>query len=605
MAELYLARDPQTGSLRVIKRILPYLSGEPEFVQMFLDEARIAAQLHHPNIIEVFELGRIDESIFIAMEFVDGVDLRKLLGEELKRGKAVPHGIAAWVAAQICDGLHYAHNRVGLDGQPMQIIHRDISPQNVMVAFDGAVKLVDFGIAKAGSVVERSKPGVIKGKFLYLSPEQLSAEIIDHRADLFAIGTMLYEVTTGKSPFHKLTTEAVILAVRNEDPPPPHLTDPAYPRELSRIVMRCLSKDRTRRYQQADEIAHDLRAFLAALRRPTTLAEVALYTSELLGDEGERTTLHIPGLVSNPPTDLRLGGRRDQVATRPLPSASAPRALRPSTSERLPPPVMDLPEPPTLMARPKAEKPRGPTPASPARRPSRPHRARSTEGTDETAGSLTPSTGADRPALRAAARRSPPPSSLEEEDVSLTGDPGTVTAAPPPKLSSRRLLLVAAIVTALLVLVTLGARWGGASEAKAPGEPSQVAPPQAVSIEVSPPRIEGESTEQAQEEPEAAAEAQTEAEAEAPAEAEAQAEVAAEPVPLPPPEPVPVIFKAPKGTTIQAGKQKFIPERTYRLEPGPLKATYRCSNGQRGTATFNLEAGAQRTRALSISCRRK
>jgi eukaryotic-like serine/threonine-protein kinase len=295
MAELFLARDPQAAEQRVIKRILPYLSHEADFVQMFLDEARIAAQLHHENVIQLFELGRLHDSIFIAMEFVDGVDLRNLLQAELKRGGTVPIGIAAWIAARVCDGLHYAHNRVGLDGRPMEIIHRDISPQNVMVGYDGRVKLVDFGIARAGAFMERSKPGVIKGKFLYLSPEQLTQNPIDHRADLFALGTMLYEITTGKSPFHKITTEAVILAIRNEDPPPPHLASPQYPTELSRIVMRCLTKDRSRRYQQAGEIAADLTRFLAR-HAPTTQADVARYVAGVFGDDGERTVMNVPGL---------------------------------------------------------------------------------------------------------------------------------------------------------------------------------------------------------------------------------------------------------------------------------------------------------------------
>src|SRR5512140_1113148 len=249
MAELFLADDTTTHQQVVIKRILPYLSHEPEFVQMFLDEARIAAQLHQTNIIQVHELGKLQDSIFIAMEFVDGVDLRKILQEEIKLGLTVPYGIAAYVTAQVCAGLYYAHNATGVDGKPLGVIHRDVSPQNVMVGFDGRIKLVDFGIAKAGALMERSKPGVIKGKFLYLSPEQLSQDRIDHRADLFALGTMLYEVTVGKSPFHKPTTEAVIYAIRAEDPAPPHLIRPNYPQELSRIVMRCLQKDRGRRYQ--------------------------------------------------------------------------------------------------------------------------------------------------------------------------------------------------------------------------------------------------------------------------------------------------------------------------------------------------------------------
>jgi len=308
MAELFLAKDGTTGGEVVIKRILPYLSHEPEFVQMFLDEARIAAQLHHPNIIQVHELGKLQDSMFIAMEFVDGIDLRKLFQEESKLGFTIPYGVAALVTARVCQGLYYAHNATGVDGRKLGVIHRDVSPQNVMVGFDGRVKLVDFGISKATAVMERSKPGVIKGKFLYLSPEQLSQERIDHRADLFAMGSMLYELTTGKSPFYKPSTEAVIYAVRAEEPQSPTALKSDYPPELARIVMKCLVKDRNRRYQQADEIAHDLEVFLATTL-PTGEDELREYIDRLFGTDEDATRMAVEGQkpaplkpISKPPS---------------------------------------------------------------------------------------------------------------------------------------------------------------------------------------------------------------------------------------------------------------------------------------------------------------
>ncbi len=293
MAELYLAKDTRSNRMVVLKRILPYLAEEAEFLKMFLDEARIAGQLHHPNIVEVYELGRLEGSTFIAMEWVDGIDLRKVLRKEQERDAPIPPGIGAWVIARLCEALYHSHQRAGPDGKPLGIIHRDVSPQNVMVSYRGDVKLVDFGIAKATAWMSRSKPGVIKGKFLYLAPEQLTQDKLDHRADLFALGTLLYELTVGKSPFHRPTTEAVIYSIRMEDPEPPTAVLPGYPPMLSRIVMRCLEKDRDRRYQTADEVRAALDAFIQ-VEAPTTKEDVGQYIAGLFGDDDERTSVFVP-----------------------------------------------------------------------------------------------------------------------------------------------------------------------------------------------------------------------------------------------------------------------------------------------------------------------
>lgn len=329
MAELYLAKDPEAHRLVVIKRILPYLAQQTEFVQMFLDEARIAAQLHHPNIIQVHELGALQGSIFLAMEFVEGVDLRKILQAELAKRQLVPAKVAASLTAALCSGLDYAHKRKGSDGRPLGIIHRDISPQNLMVGFKGEVKLVDFGIAKATAFMERSQPGIIKGKFLYLSPEQLAQERVDHRADIFAVGTMLYEVTTGRSPFFKPTTEGVIYAIRAEDPPAPHLVSREVPVEISRVVMRCLMKDRAKRYQHAGEIQADLEEYLQEVKFGAD--EVRNYVSKLFGAEEERTQLFTgsegpatgelasPGELPGPPVDMSMHDQKtNPVRTNPV-----------------------------------------------------------------------------------------------------------------------------------------------------------------------------------------------------------------------------------------------------------------------------------------------
>jgi serine/threonine protein kinase len=301
MAEVFLARE-KGGGLVALKRILPHLAEQVEFVQMFLDEARIAAQLHHPNIVRTTDLGKLGSSIFLAMEYVHGVDLRRVLQRQAQAhpNGFIPLGVAVRIIVDATKGLVHAHECVGVDGRPLEIVHRDVSPQNVMVGFDGTVKLVDFGIARAGAFMAASKPGMIKGKFLYLSPEQIQKLKVDHRADLFAVGTLLYEATTGKSPFARPTGEAVILAIRSEEPVPPAARRAGFPPRLAAIIARCHEKDRDRRYQSAHEIIADLEDFLASTPGSDSAA-VQAYLGQLFGTEEERTRMHLPSKSAPPP----------------------------------------------------------------------------------------------------------------------------------------------------------------------------------------------------------------------------------------------------------------------------------------------------------------
>ncbi|MBX5482744.1 MAG: protein kinase [Myxococcaceae bacterium] len=646
MAELFLARDTRTDALVVIKRILPYLSTEAEFVQMFLDEARIAAQLDHPNVVQVHELGKLEESIFIAMEFVDGVDLRKILQEELDRGAALPPAIAAWIVARICDGLFYAHNRVGLDGVPLQIIHRDVSPQNVMVGYDGRVKLVDFGIAKANSYMERSKPGVIKGKFLYLSPEQLSHEGIDHRADLFAVGTMLYEITTGKSPFYKASTEAVILAIRGEEPPPPHLVQPDYPMELSRIVMRCLVKDRTRRYQQASEIARDLDAWLKT--QPVTIdaGRVAAYVAEVFGDEAERTVLHLPASPHppEPATRPQSALARDGERTAPL---GAPVGRRITSEGALAAGAQFVDDDPrTQLASSKemAEAFRRPQTTSdpPQRRASGqayPQAGAFVAGDEDgetthtlTGGTLsvptesvTPSTRPEKPLARGPNVSVPDPPAfdlMEADDLSVTGsdatpleedDFSTVSGGEPlTRFPPRRIVLAAVVAAVLIIVVAAGVK--AFSGGEAPGTPrprplshrppaeepesARVVPPEEPTAQHVPPP---DPVPPAAEESDAGSAL---ARAAAPDRGPSAIDLLTQPLKK---ATVPVVFRAPKGTAITIGPSRFLPAKTYRLEPGTIRVTYRCPGrrGASGTKAFKVAANGRHTQALKLSCKRR
>ena len=206
MAQIYLAR--QLGpegfeKLLVVKRILPHLAENEEFITMFLDEARIAARLNHPNVVQIFDLGAQDDSFFIAMEFIHGEDVRRVWKHADKVGKPIPLPLICRIIIEACAGLDYAHKKLDASGRPLNIVHRDISPQNILVAFEGGVKIVDFGIAKAADQATVTKSGVLKGKYSYMSPEQAAGQPIDCRTDIFALGVVLYELLTGTRLFKR------------------------------------------------------------------------------------------------------------------------------------------------------------------------------------------------------------------------------------------------------------------------------------------------------------------------------------------------------------------------------------------------------------------
>ncbi|MGC4118337.1 MAG: serine/threonine-protein kinase [Myxococcales bacterium] len=275
MAELFLATD-QAGLPVVIKRVLPHFTQETEFLKMFLNEARIAALLNHPGIVKVFDLGMEGEHLYIAMEFVDGFDLETLT--KLSGGK-MPPAIAARVGADVCDALFYANRMTDLEGKPLNVVHRDVTPGNVMVTRRGQVKLVDFGVAKAAAQLERTRPGVVKGKFRYMSPEQINFKELDGRSDLFSLGVLLYEVCTGDRPFERKQLLDIINALMHYDPPPPAEVVKGFPKQLSIVIMHALEKDRETRYKHGREMQQALEQAIRAT--PTTSAELAGFIVEL------------------------------------------------------------------------------------------------------------------------------------------------------------------------------------------------------------------------------------------------------------------------------------------------------------------------------------
>jgi serine/threonine protein kinase len=264
MAEVYAAKAfGVEGFERIvaIKKILPTLGEDPEFVSMFVDEARIAVQLSHANIVQVFELGKHDDSLYIAMEYVAGRDVRQLAERYRRHNLPMPVPQACAIVARACEALDHAHRKCDAAGKPLGIVHRDVSPQNVLVSFEGDVKLIDFGIAKAETRLQRTQSGILKGKFSYMSPEQVQGQPIDRRSDVFAAGVLLWELLCGRKLFTGDTDLALLDKVRRAEVPPPRSIVPEIPEALEAVVLKALTRDPADRYQWCSELHDDLVRF--------------------------------------------------------------------------------------------------------------------------------------------------------------------------------------------------------------------------------------------------------------------------------------------------------------------------------------------------------
>jgi serine/threonine protein kinase len=265
MAEIWLARMTGVEGFEkavAIKKILPHLTESGDFEKMFIDEAKLAARLNHENIIHIFDLGRIGDEYYIAMEYVEGKDLRSMLNQARRRGMRIPRSLAVKVGARLASALHYAHSHPSADGRPSGIIHRDVSPRNVLLGYDGRVKLCDFGIAKAASTVGHTQIGAIKGKLQYMSPEQAWGKQVDGRSDIFSLGVVLYELVSGERLFTGDNEIGLLEEVRECRVKEPRRIDPSIPDQLNRIVVRALKKAPEDRYQSAAEMQKELEALL-------------------------------------------------------------------------------------------------------------------------------------------------------------------------------------------------------------------------------------------------------------------------------------------------------------------------------------------------------
>jgi serine/threonine-protein kinase len=291
MAELFLARaTAPDGDVRhvVLKRVLPSRTHDPQFVTMFLDEARLAIQLDHPNIVRVFDIGQLGSSYFFTMEYVHGENVRTVLQRVHGLRRRIPLAHAITIVAGAASGLHHAHDRADPQGKPLGIVHRDVSPANIMVGFDGAVKLVDFGVAKATVRSTETRAGTIKGKIAYLSPEQcIGNRPVDRRSDVFALGIVCYELLVVQRLFRRESDFATMAAIVTDDVPPPSVCRPDIPPALDAVVMRALAKAPDQRYPTAG-------AFLDALDHAARVGGVepsvgglGQYLRELFGERPE------------------------------------------------------------------------------------------------------------------------------------------------------------------------------------------------------------------------------------------------------------------------------------------------------------------------------
>ncbi|MDB4968929.1 MAG: serine/threonine protein kinase, partial [Myxococcales bacterium] len=288
MAEIYVARTHGVGGFEkqvALKVIHPNFSADPDFVQMLVDEAKLSVQLQHANIVQTFDLGRVDEQYYIAMELIDGVDLYKLLRRASEHEVDFPFEIAAFIASEVCAGLDYAHRKTDARGRPLQIVHRDVSPQNILVSFDGEVKIVDFGIAKAAMRGQQTAAGVIKGKYYYMSPEQAWGDKIDARTDIFSAGILLYEMIVGQMLYMEEDIEKLLDVVRKANIAPPSSQRMGVPRELEAILMRALKKRAEDRWPAAGELGQALAQFVRGFAPDFSRARLATFVREVMGDD--------------------------------------------------------------------------------------------------------------------------------------------------------------------------------------------------------------------------------------------------------------------------------------------------------------------------------
>ncbi len=310
----YVSENGAFGPMVAVKRLLPHFINDTAVVRMFLNEARITAQIHHPNVVQIFELGQVDGEPFMAMELLEGHTLDEVRLAAAKGGHRVPSEVAMRIFIDACLGLDTAHRAVDDTGASLALVHRDFTPDNIHIGVDGQIKVIDFGVARTQNWTSGTEPGILKGKFFYMSPEMVLAQPVDHRADLFAAGVMLYEQLCGRRPFGGQTIEEVVKKIASSEPPIPSSINPSVPASLEAVCLTALQKRPESRFASLFEFVQALQQ-AAGTEGVATGKAVATYMSELF-----------PAQSDPKRTTLRMARELDASAQGPTPIAGLPAA---------------------------------------------------------------------------------------------------------------------------------------------------------------------------------------------------------------------------------------------------------------------------------------
>ncbi len=299
MAEVFLGEAESLEGFKkrvAIKRVLPHLVENRKFLAMFLDEARLSIRFNHANVVQTFDIGRSGNTYFVVMEYIDGTNLKSVMEDLRRRGEKIPVELAVFIGIEICRGLAYAHGFCDQSGKPLEIVHRDVSPPNILLSRQGEVKIVDFGLAKATSQLETTDPGVVKGKFAYLSPESARALPVDHRADIFACGIILYEILTSKRLFLGENDVQTVELVRHAQIPSIASYNPDVPESLETIVRKALAADPQDRFQGCNELAETLAGFLFEYGRRVTSFDLQRLVEKVATEEEKKKVIR-PSII--------------------------------------------------------------------------------------------------------------------------------------------------------------------------------------------------------------------------------------------------------------------------------------------------------------------